>query len=126
MNRRLVDILDVKDNVWHDRSVDLREALGDDAEENYAMLAAEIDRRGFAMWGGGASPLYEILPASDAALLNAANNDDLDGAIKPIMDARGIEAGDVAGACFSDFDWQVANKAERIEALRRWLQAEDA
>lgn len=53
----------------HARNTDLRTALGDDADENFDKLVAEISGRGVAMWGGGASPLYRIVPAAKYTVL---------------------------------------------------------
>lgn len=59
-------------------------------------------------------------------LTAAAEVDDLDAALAPLMAKAGIVTGDVGGVVFSGFDWPAAQPAERLEQLMRWMDAERA
>lgn len=58
----------------------------------------------------------------------AAKVDDLDEALRGVMDAVGIEDGGVAGMVFSgdwEGEWPTASEAERMHMLTKWREAEE-
>jgi hypothetical protein len=56
----------------------------------------------------------------------ASQNNDLDAALKQLMDIAGVTTGDVAAQVFSGFDWAGADQWSRVERLARWIRAEKA
>jgi len=56
----------------------------------------------------------------------ASQNNDLDAALRPLMDIAGITTGDVAAQVFSGFDWQNADQWARVQQLAAWIRAEKA
>jgi hypothetical protein len=69
-------------------------------------------------------------PITADMLIGAAAINDLDEALRSVMDVVGIDDGGVAGLVFSgdrDRDWwPTAAHTERMEMLRRWAAAEEA
>lgn len=62
----------------------------------------------------------------DSDIEEAAQIDDLDAALLPMMNLAGITDGGIAGMVFSDtlFDWETADMAAREGKLRQWVMAE--
>ena len=57
-------------------------------------------------------------------VITAANTADIDAALVVLMDKIGIDAGDIAGIVFSDFDWTASQPDERFDQLVKWLETE--
>jgi hypothetical protein len=55
----------------------------------------------------------------------AALIDDIDVAVKS-QDIAGITTGDVAGICFSGFDWASQSTDARVHQIHAWLKSEAA
>lgn len=70
--------------------------------------------------------MIDITRITDAEVEGAALVDDLDAAIRPLMDKAGITTGDVAGMCFSGVEWSDLGVLGRLEAIGNWLAHEDA
>jgi hypothetical protein len=70
--------------------------------------------------------MIDISKITDADVEGAACVDDLDAAIRPLMDKAGITTGDIAGICFSDVKWGELGVLGRLEAIGNWLAHEDA
>lgn len=56
----------------------------------------------------------------------AALIDDIDVAVKSLQDIEGITTGDIAGICFSGFDWASQSTDARVRQIHAWLKSEAA
>lgn len=64
------------------------------------------------------------MPMSPRLLSAAIYQSDLDRALKPIMDALGIETGDIAAQVISRDRWRSSTHERRRILLGLWLQQE--
>ena len=70
--------------------------------------------------------MIDISRITDDEVEGAACVNDLDAAIKPLMDKAGIETGDLAGIIFAAVEWDKLGFYGRLDAIGNWLAHEDA
>lgn len=77
---------------------------------------------------GIGAPTVNIAAITDALLNIATQEADLDKALRPLMQAAGIDSGDVAGVFFCGPNgecWPTATPVKRQALLREWMHTED-